>query len=54
MLIYYLKKKKKKKSKDNMNEFVPSTFLINLDSSSFQQELKDFIDYFCKIKAENI
>ena len=35
-----------------MDDYVPVTFIINLDSSTLSNDLKKFIDYFVSIKKE--
>ena len=35
-----------------MDDYVPVTFIINLDSSTLSNDLKKFVDYFVSIKKE--
>ncbi|CAD8174119.1 unnamed protein product [Paramecium octaurelia] len=36
----------------NMDDFVPVTFIINLDSTTLQNDFKKFVDYFVEIKKD--
>ncbi|CAD8072925.1 unnamed protein product [Paramecium primaurelia] len=38
----------------NMDDFVPTTFIINLDSTTLQNDIKKFVDYFVEIKKDKL
>ncbi|CAD8066147.1 unnamed protein product [Paramecium sonneborni] len=40
------------KTNKKMDDFVPVTFIINLDSTTLQNDLKKFVDYFNEIKKD--
>lgn len=37
-----------------MDDFVPITFIINLDSTTLQNDVKKFVDYFVEIKKDKL
>ena len=37
-----------------MDDFVPTTFIINLDSTTLQNDIKKFVDYFVEIKKDKL
>lgn len=42
------------RSKLNIDEFIPATYIINLDSNTLQSDLRKFVDYFIAIKRVSV